>query len=479
VGESHFPFDIEHWAAESVQGQPDQRALMMSHSMRAQMRFGLFVAALAVIALLSLALECIRHWAGGVDISVWRWLWGMLPALLGLVAMLVVLAAFVRDVYSIPGWRPALGYAWLLLFGRAPLSLLDSLQRTIQRLFSALGLSPPRAVSSAPYPHLVVQEGRIGEKYEDTPLARFGGPGSVVVFNDSAVFIERFGRFIRVAGPGAVFLRRFELIREVLDLRPQERSEEVKALTKDGIPVKTEVQVRFQLPRPPTSPSSSSPDTLDPIYERAWTRAGQCHIWLAIPEMGLQRESHWPERVMGNVGSTMRTIVANCRLDELLEPYEPDRDPHHKIARKLQSKLAATASNFGVQVLEVRMGALEPMLEKVQRERMDTWRVAWKSQARVEKAIGEAEAIRQQGLARAYAQMEIVLTLTREFQELVKRDATLSAEFIALRFIEALRQTWARPGGMIMSSDAIRILDYLQQMVRRDYTLPRGDASGG
>jgi hypothetical protein len=74
--------------------------------------------------------------------------------------------------------------------------------------------------------------------------------------------------------------------------------------------------------------------------------------------------------------------------------------------------------------------------------------------------------------------MEIILTLTREFQELIEHDMTLSAEFVAFRFIEALRQVWTRPGGMVMPSEAVRTLDYLQRMVRRDYVLPRGETGG-
>lgn len=476
---NHFPYGIEYWAAESVQEQSDQRALMRGHSVRAQVRFLLFVVALLAIVISSLALEYIRLLTGGTTISVWRCLGGMAPGLLGLAAMLGVSAAFVRDVYDIPSWRAASSHVWLLLFGRTPLSLFDLLQWTLGRLLSVLGLSSSGARPVAPYPFLIVQEGQIGEKYEDTPLARLGGPGNAIIFNDSAVFLERFGRFIRVAGPGAVFLRRFERIREVLDLRPQERSEEVKALTKDGIPVQTEVQVRFQLARPSGGPFPPTPGTLRPVYKWAWTQAGQCHFRLINLDENQEKEFHWPEQVMGNVGSTMRAIIANYRLDELLEPYAPDRDPRHEIAQELRSKLDTDARDFGAQVLEVRMGALEPTLKEVGKERIASWQAVWKSQAQVEKAIGEAEAIRQRGLARAYAQMEIILALTREFQELIERDMALSAEFIALRFIEALRQVWTRPGGMLMSSEAVRTLDYLQNMVRRDYALPRGETGAG
>jgi hypothetical protein len=463
---NRLPFSLEHWASESMQEQADQRTLRREHIVRTQVRFWLLVAAALGIMLFSLALEYIRLWAqgavtltDGAPVSTWRWLMGMLPGLLGLAAVFVVSTGFVQNVYSIRDWRSALGYVWLLLFGRAPGSYFD-LNPSTRPLF--------------PYPFVTVHQGKIDEKHEDTLLARLGGPGNVIIFNDSAVFLERFGRFTRVAGPGQVFLQRFERIREVLDLRPQERSSVAKALTKDGIPVQTEVQVRFHLARPPASLVPPEPDVPYPVYKWALIHAGQCHLHSVNMDSGEESIARWPERASG-VGGSMRAFIAEYQLDELLEPHEPGRDPRREIAQRLYQKLQEGASNFGAQILEVRMGALEPTLEEVKEERITSWQTAWKSEARKKEAMGIAEAIRERGLARAYAQMEIILTLTREFQESIEHDVTLSAEFVALRFIEALRHAWTRPGGMKLSADAVRTLGYLQRMVRREYALPRGD----
>jgi len=413
---NRLPYSLEHWATESVQEKPNQRVLMTDHIRRTLVRYGLLLAVLGAVVTSSLALEYVRllvgmatALTGEATTNVWRWLAGMVPGLLGLAAVLGVSADFVRDVYGI-------------------------------------------------------------RDDEDTLLARLGGPGNVTIFNDSAVFLERFGRFTRVAGPGKVFLRRFERIREVMDLRPQERNSVAKAVTKDGIPVDAEVQVRFQLARPPASLVAPTPDVPHPVYEWALVRAGQCHSRSVDPDSGDGNVSYWADQV--GVGGTMRTLVARRRLDELLEPCEPERDPHREISEQIHQAANDSARGVGAQVLEVRIGALEPTSEEVKEERIASWQTAWKTRAWKEEAMGRAEAIREQGLARAYAQMEIILALTREFQELIEHDMTLSAEFVALRFIEALRQAWTRPGGMTMSAEAVRMLDYLQRMVKRDYTLP-------
>jgi len=458
---NHFPYGIEHWAADSMQAGADQRALMRRHILRTQLRLGLLATALTSTFLFSLALEYFR--TGGANASWWRVVGGTLPGLAGIAAALGLSTAFVRDVYDIPNWRAAFGYTCLLLFGRAPLSLLDPIFPDI-----------------LPYPLVTVQQGKIDEKHDNTLLVRFGGPCNVIVYNDSAIFLERFGRFTRVAGPGRVFLQRFERIHEALDLRPQERTQEGGGLTKDGIPVKTEVQVRFQLARPPARVVPTIPAVPYPVYKWALIRAGQCHNRVVDLDNGKESVARWPARASG-IGGTMRALIAGYRLDELLEPDEPARDPHREISQRLHREVDVAARNFGAEVLEVRMGALEPaldkfpVLEKVKEARTISWQAAWKSKTRIEEAMGRAEAIRERGLAYAYAQMEIILALAREFQEAVEQGIALPAEFIALRFIEALRQVWTSPGGMVMPSQAVHTLDYLQQLIRRDYALPRGE----
>lgn len=457
---NQFPFSLEQWAIESVQGKPSQRTLMTDHMRRTLVRFGLLATAILMVMVSGLVLEHVRLIAGGgTVVRTWRWTAGMLPGLLALAAVLGIAANFVQTVHGIRDPGSALRYVWLLVFGRAPGSVFD--------------LQPsPNPV--APYPSITVQHGRIAEKDEDTLLARLGGPGTVTIYNDSAVFLERFGRFTRVAGPGKVFLQRFERIHEVLDLRPQERTHTVTAMTKDGIPVQAEVQVRYQLARPPASLVVPTPDVPHPVYEWALVRAGRCHSRTVKPDTGDESISCWAQKVgAGALGG----LVAQRRLDELMEPHEPDLTPHREISEKLHQAADNSARNVGAEVVEVRVGALEPRLEEVKEERIASWQTAWTSRARKEEAKGEAEAIREKGLARAYAQMEIILNLAWEFQDAVDREVALPAEIIILRFMEALRQTWSQPGTGSVSSQVLKLWEALQkdlqQLVEPNHRLPK------
>lgn len=462
-----LPYKIEYWAVESVEEQHGERALMRAFTTRSLLRFGLFVGALMILLIPSAALENLRCQTSGARFSIWRFLAGLLPVLLGLIAVLGVSASFVQKVYDTRDWISALKHVWLLLFGRAPLSVFDWLNWKLKEMFPGMKEMLPSLIIAS-YPTVIVRDGQIEEKYENTPAARHGGPASVVVFNDSAVVLERFGRFRRVAGPGAVFLRRFERIREVLDLRPQERVTDVQALTKDGIPVKTKMRVHFQLRR--LHQQEPKPGALHPYYRWAWTKASQCHSVLINKRQGWDRENHWPERVMGNVGSTMRALIADYTFDSLLKPDNPDEDPRQELVSTFQEKLDNSALNFGANVLNVQMEALKPASEKVEKEFVARWRARKKNEALEKQAEGKAEAIRELGHARAYAQLEMVLALTKAFQEVTQRNgASMTAEFVALRFIEALRQMWAQSRGIAMPSEAIHTLDYLQQLVQGDY----------
>jgi hypothetical protein len=384
----------------------------------------------------------------------------MVPGVLALAGVLVANGAFVRDVYDLANLQEGLQYAWRLLFGNAPISI-----------FQLLGVAP-REIA---YPFIIVKEGGIDERHEDSLLARLGGPGTVTIFNDSAVVLERFGRFVRVAGPGGIFLERFERIREVLDLRPQERTETATAITKDGLHVRSKVQVRFQLARPSAQITPSSPNVPYPVYKWALIRAAQCHArWMHMDDHR-ERQFRWPERVMGNVGSSLRAIVADYRLDELLEPYEIDRDPRQEISRKLHQQLNASARNFGAEVLDIRMTALEPVRAEIKEERIASWQAPRRHDAQTEIAKGEAKTIRDLGEARAYAHREIVNDLARAFQEIPEQNADVAADFVVMRFINTLREIWKQPNGAFVSSQALQTLQYLEDRVLRRDLLPKKD----
>ena len=79
-------------------------------------------------------------------------------------------------------------------------------------------------------------------------VEKIGGPATLIVYANSAVVLEQAGRLTRIfRGPETLKLKPFERVWDVLDLRPQSWPFEVNARTKDGIPIKYEANVQFQL----------------------------------------------------------------------------------------------------------------------------------------------------------------------------------------------------------------------------------------
>ena len=83
---------------------------------------------------------------------------------------------------------------------------------------------------------------------EESILLRVGGPVPVVIPNGYAAVTERNARFMRVLPPGYHILGRFEYLLGVVDLQPQTRTaNDVTMLTREGIPVKTDIGLTFAI----------------------------------------------------------------------------------------------------------------------------------------------------------------------------------------------------------------------------------------
>jgi hypothetical protein len=90
------------------------------------------------------------------------------------------------------------------------------------------------------YNRLVIKEGRIAPRYEDSPIYRIGGPGMVRVQLENVAVFEKVDGTPHIIGPTRRFVQLdgFERLRKIIDLREQfPEPFEVKARTRDGIEV--------------------------------------------------------------------------------------------------------------------------------------------------------------------------------------------------------------------------------------------------
>jgi hypothetical protein len=324
-------------------------------------------------------------------------------------------------------------------------------------------------------PILIVKEGAffVGK---DTLPGRVGGPATLIVYDDTAVVTEQYGRLKRILGPGFFSLERFEKIWELIDLRPQRWVLEVFALTKEGIPISCEADISFQINDQPQEPGGKvhaggpHPFAEDAVFKAATNK------WIREPE----REEPfltWAGRVIiGSTEGLLRNILAGYRLDWLIAPPQPGQNPpREEIRQQLEEGLEESVGNVGAKLLNVELGAIEvkardeetarQLANIVSKQWIDAWHADWEARTLTSRAEGEAELLRID-MARIQAQVEMVVTLTEALQSTLETQGTIEPYILAMRFVETLRwmsyNTYARE---FMPPEALRTLKRLQELL--------------
>jgi hypothetical protein len=198
-----------------------------------------------------------------------------------------------------------------------------------------------KLIFGSPFSIITIEEGHVNAKSRLTPGYKIGGPGLIKVTEDSAVVLKR-GRESRVIGQGAHFLRIGEKIQEVVDLRPQIRSGDVTAMTKDGFEVKITYIVGFQINTGGRSPSDEEPY---PFSEK--------HVLKAVyasKQVGAQGAMLWHERVPGLVFGHTREMIATHYLEDFFEPENPEATPRAELKQWLADACRGGTENMGAQL---------------------------------------------------------------------------------------------------------------------------------
>jgi len=319
------------------------------------------------------------------------------------------------------------------------------------------------------YRYLLVREGQVDEKYQNTPLAKVGGPGFLVVYTDSAVVLERNGRFTRVLGPGYFWLERFETVREAVDLRPQKRQQEVHALTRDGIPIKVDLEIEFLVRR---SNLLSGLPAMPYFFEE---KAVQQAVYNKAVDK--KRVYRWSDLVKYAASAQLRDILGREVLDKLSNPEGADertplplaQSPRRVIQNQLSRAIHPILYRLGAMLQCITLGTIEVEEEvrEVIEQRIKSWQAEWARRAQIIRAEGEAEALRLKEFARAQAQMEMILAVTQGLKKAAEAGVHISRQLIVLRSIEALEKIaldpWMR---YFVPHEVIRTLNVLRETVK-------------
>ena len=352
-------------------------------------------------------------------------------------------------------------FSWAVVAGAEFIRQLYALETRWDGLWFLVG-----ALSGMGSGYAWIAHGEISAESRESSTIRIGGPGSIGLANDSAAVLECGGRFSRVVGPGYSYLKPFETVRAAVDLRPQHRTATARAITRDGIPVRADIEMDYRIGEP-VQPGQAP--------ARVRRRRGLRRRLLAL--LGAETRSALPElpysyseesvcravygnRVMkpgpaGAWDAALPNLVAS-RLEDLLAQYQFDKlfDPDPATPRqlprdRLQTDVKQAASQIltsrGVVLIRITLGNVEvdtdvaSLKNAVQEQRIQAWQADWVRQDLAKVGKSRAEALKIRERARAQVQRDMINAIS---------DALTSSptsgeppeQAVAWRFIQALEQ---------------------------------------
>jgi len=342
---------------------------------------------------------------------------------LGVLVAVYYGAAYIRELLELPNLQQALKYLTATLFGNG-------------------------------YPRMEINNGKAAVADPETnPMLKIGGPGWVDIKIGNAAIFERVVGPSSVLGAGSHFLRRFETLREAFDLREIERvRDDVKMMTKDGMPiVMHDMRARFRVrARELRTESNPYPVMTGAIRKAAYSRK--------VTAKGLEV---WADMVAGAVRGTMSDWIAHRRMDELIAPPrdgnqpelaapQPYRQALHELFKHKNTR--QKFAEMGAEIIWVSVGHLrtdpdvDPEMDpdadatgndKIHAQLIDTWKSAHAAQAQDEITDARAYARWLNDTARAEAEVELIMALTKGLRE-ARRDGLPLDDLLADRLLEVV-----------------------------------------
>lgn len=324
--------------------------------------------------------------------------------------------------------------------------------------------------SISQFKYILVRNGKV-LKPDDLPawLAfNMGGPLVLIVFDGSALYLERGNRFSRVVGPGVSFLERYETIKYAVDLRTKSKTEKISVWTKDGITVKLTICVEYRIGNPQNN--SRTPHLLYPYDPEAVKKAIERHALRRSGPDNEPSEVTWEDAAWGQVTSVVPAYIGSRFLDDLLvadrkggQILSPDA------ADKIFHTLNEKTNVFGVYVTDFQILSIE-LPDEVNDHYIKYWEAEKQSLATIMEGKAKAFNIRAHEKVRADAQHDLILAIA---DGLKKNDGERLTEALLLSLSEVLDHGLSDPYmRSYTAKETLETLEKIQSIL--DKIKPRG-----
>jgi SPFH domain / Band 7 family len=310
--------------------------------------------------------------------------------------------------------------------------------------------------------------GGIAEASDDHVLKRAGGPGQLVVYNDTAVLLEQGGQFARVCAPSQKpefpRLAPFEKIYHVIDLRPKRWVYDVSAMSSEGIPVTCQADISYQIDDEGILPTEQVPF---PASDDTIFRAATC-TWIREADRPEEaRTMDWGGRVIvSETEGNLRTIISQYRLDRLVGlDSQEDENPREEIRRELEKRLRAAAPKLGARILSVSLGDIR-VDHWITQQWIEAWQAVWESEVTKRQALGKAAQVESVERAKTDAQVVMITSVDEALRSLVTSDETITSKVVLTRLFMVVSRVEADPLARVyLPQEAVKTLKLLRDMI--------------
>jgi hypothetical protein len=180
--------------------------------------------------------------------------------------------------------------------------------------------------------------------------------------------------------------------------------------------------------------------------------------------LGTGDVAHWEELVILFATRELREMIAESRLDELIQSERIGIYPHPRLKSELKRRAQGVLRSLGIDVRDVRLGRFElpdPIIEQNIRQ----WQTYWKDQHSIRESMGEDVSVEESDIAWTRAEATFVRAMAGAADEVQsdvgksagKKDLAIQLTSSLERLAKQAEDMTELPGHLLEKIDDLRL----------------------